>query len=174
MLGSIPLEISPSHLHFPAPGRNRSHHAHDHGSRRFAGSSYAFGTLRARWPRKWRRWSESSRTSSAIPIHSSMSSSATAACSAANGCGRLCCCLRPRRSAAVCSRTHQTLAAVVEMIHTATLVHDDVLDEADMRTAPGHRQRPLGQRSQRPPRRLSSSPTPSTWPARSTPSSAAG
>jgi octaprenyl-diphosphate synthase len=28
---------------------------------------------------------------------------------------------------------HLTLAAVVEMIHTATLVHDDVLDEAHMR-----------------------------------------
>ncbi|MCA9169299.1 MAG: polyprenyl synthetase family protein [Planctomycetales bacterium] len=28
---------------------------------------------------------------------------------------------------------HYTLAAVVEMIHTATLVHDDVLDEAEMR-----------------------------------------
>jgi octaprenyl-diphosphate synthase len=28
---------------------------------------------------------------------------------------------------------HITLAAVVEMIHTATLVHDDVLDEADLR-----------------------------------------
>jgi len=28
---------------------------------------------------------------------------------------------------------HITLAAVVEMIHTATLVHDDVLDEAHMR-----------------------------------------
>ncbi len=28
---------------------------------------------------------------------------------------------------------HHTLAAVVEMIHTATLIHDDVLDEADMR-----------------------------------------
>ena len=28
---------------------------------------------------------------------------------------------------------HDTLAAVIEMIHTATLVHDDVLDEADMR-----------------------------------------
>ncbi len=29
--------------------------------------------------------------------------------------------------------THHTLAAVVEMIHTATLVHDDVLDEATLR-----------------------------------------
>jgi octaprenyl-diphosphate synthase len=28
---------------------------------------------------------------------------------------------------------HHTLAAVVEMIHTATLIHDDVLDEADQR-----------------------------------------
>jgi octaprenyl-diphosphate synthase len=28
---------------------------------------------------------------------------------------------------------HQVLAAVVEMIHTATLVHDDVLDEAEIR-----------------------------------------
>jgi octaprenyl-diphosphate synthase len=31
------------------------------------------------------------------------------------------------------SAEHLTLAAVVEMIHTATLVHDDVLDEAHMR-----------------------------------------
>jgi len=31
------------------------------------------------------------------------------------------------------SSDHLTLSAVVEMIHTATLVHDDVLDEADTR-----------------------------------------
>ena len=30
-------------------------------------------------------------------------------------------------------RTHPVLAAVVEMIHTATLVHDDVLDESIVR-----------------------------------------
>lgn len=31
------------------------------------------------------------------------------------------------------NREHVVLAAVVEMIHTATLVHDDILDEADLR-----------------------------------------
>lgn len=39
-------------------------------------------------------------------------------------------------SGRACGRTteeHITLAAVVEMVHMATLVHDDVLDEADMR-----------------------------------------
>jgi octaprenyl-diphosphate synthase len=39
-------------------------------------------------------------------------------------------------TAQACGRVtseHHTLAAVVEMIHTATLVHDDVLDEAQMR-----------------------------------------
>jgi octaprenyl-diphosphate synthase len=39
-------------------------------------------------------------------------------------------------TAKACGRVaaaHHTLAAAVEMIHTATLVHDDVLDEADVR-----------------------------------------
>ncbi len=31
------------------------------------------------------------------------------------------------------TREHHVLAAVVEMIHTATLVHDDILDNADLR-----------------------------------------
>ncbi len=30
-------------------------------------------------------------------------------------------------------RGHDTLAAVVEMVHLATLVHDDILDDSDMR-----------------------------------------
>ena len=30
-------------------------------------------------------------------------------------------------------REHHTLAAVIEMIHTATLLHDDVVDESDLR-----------------------------------------
>ncbi|NYT62723.1 polyprenyl synthetase family protein [Alcaligenaceae bacterium] len=33
--------------------------------------------------------------------------------------------------------THQLLAAVVEFIHTATLLHDDVVDESDMRRGRG-------------------------------------
>src|SRR5450755_2785941 len=39
-------------------------------------------------------------------------------------------------TARACGRVvpaHHTLGAVVEMIHTATLVHDDVLDSASMR-----------------------------------------
>lgn len=37
------------------------------------------------------------------------------------------------RACGTINEHHHTLAAVVEMIHTATLVHDDVLDEATMR-----------------------------------------
>jgi octaprenyl-diphosphate synthase len=37
------------------------------------------------------------------------------------------------RAAGEIGEAHHTLGAVVEMIHTATLVHDDVLDEADVR-----------------------------------------
>jgi len=37
------------------------------------------------------------------------------------------------RATGECNEKHHTLAAVVEMVHMATLVHDDVLDEADQR-----------------------------------------
>lgn len=42
-------------------------------------------------------------------------------------------CLLVARSLGEITPTHVTLAAVVEMIHTATLIHDDVLDEAEVR-----------------------------------------
>ena len=44
---------------------------------------------------------------------------------------------------------HQLLAAVVEFIHTATLLHDDVVDESDLRRGRAHRQRRVRQRRQR-------------------------
>ncbi|KAM0070243.1 putative all-trans-nonaprenyl-diphosphate synthase (geranylgeranyl-diphosphate specific) [Helianthus debilis subsp. tardiflorus] len=31
------------------------------------------------------------------------------------------------------TREHRRLAEIIEMIHTASLIHDDVLDESDMR-----------------------------------------
>jgi octaprenyl-diphosphate synthase len=42
-------------------------------------------------------------------------------------------CLLTAKAISGVSREHLILAAVVEMIHTATLIHDDVLDEADVR-----------------------------------------
>lgn len=32
---------------------------------------------------------------------------------------------------------HRRLAEIIEMIHTASLIHDDVLDESDMRRGNG-------------------------------------
>ncbi|HWL07980.1 MAG TPA: polyprenyl synthetase family protein [Planctomicrobium sp.] len=42
-------------------------------------------------------------------------------------------CLLAAHATGAIQEEHLILAAVVEMIHTATLVHDDVLDEADVR-----------------------------------------
>lgn len=42
-------------------------------------------------------------------------------------------CLLTAKACGDIRREHEILAAVVEMIHTATLVHDDVLDEAEVR-----------------------------------------
>ncbi len=42
-------------------------------------------------------------------------------------------CLLTAKACGGIEREHEILAAVVEMIHTATLVHDDVLDNADVR-----------------------------------------
>jgi octaprenyl-diphosphate synthase len=42
-------------------------------------------------------------------------------------------CLLSAKACGEIKREHEILSAVVEMIHTATLVHDDVLDDADVR-----------------------------------------
>ena len=50
----------------------------------------------------------------------------------AKGYDRHLCCSRDKACGLI-SEAHPVLAAVVEMIHTATLVHDDILDEAMIR-----------------------------------------
>jgi len=42
-------------------------------------------------------------------------------------------CLLTAQAVGKITEAHRILAAVVEMIHTATLIHDDVLDDADVR-----------------------------------------
>ena len=51
---------------------------------------------------------------------------------AENDCGRRCYCW-PERPSAKLTADHIVLGTVIEMVHTATLVHDDVLDDAETR-----------------------------------------
>ncbi len=51
---------------------------------------------------------------------------------AANACGPALL-LMVARALGYAGTHHHTLAAVVEFIHTATLLHDDVVDESDLR-----------------------------------------
>ena len=41
------------------------------------------------------------------------------------------------------NESHVTVAVIIEMVHLATLVHDDVMDEAEIRRG-GRRWRPIG------------------------------
>ena len=80
-------------------------------------------------------------------------------------------------TARACGRStpaHHVLGAVVEMIHTATLVHDDVLDGATVRRHVADGQRPLGQPRPACCSATTCSRTPSTWPARWTTCAPAG
>ena len=49
---------------------------------------------------------------------------------------------------------HIKLAAAVEFMHTATLLHDDVVDESDLRRGKARRAHAVGQRGERAGRRL--------------------
>jgi len=63
-------------------------------------------------------------------------------------------CFYPPSYAGRKDRSAIRLAAVVELLHSATLIHDDVIDSADTRRAPPFRQLKMGQSPQRPYRRL--------------------
>ena len=95
-----------------------------------AGAAWRLCTRRSRpsWPRP----SGSFRTSWGADSRSCNTWWITAPTFKASGCGRPWCCSRAGRAARF-RDAHPVLAAVVEMIHTATLVHDDILDEAMVR-----------------------------------------
>ncbi len=52
------------------------------------------------------------------------------------------------------TEAHVKAAVIIEMIHLATLVHDDVMDEAEIRRGQPDRGGQMGERNRRPVRRL--------------------
>ena len=52
------------------------------------------------------------------------------------------------------NQDHIKLAAVIEFLHTAMLLHDDVVDKSDLRRGRENRERGLGQPTECPGRRL--------------------
>ena len=87
-------------------------------------------------------WSASSARDSVSTVQPSRKSPTTCAKAAASASALPCCCL-PRKSHGYRGRGIVRLGAVVEMVHTATLVHDDIIDaptpaaDAPLPTPPG-------------------------------------
>ena len=85
-----------------------------------------------RSPTRCGRWNRSCVGRCAAPMRTWTNWCATGVCWAASDCGPALL-LLSRQGVRRGHAQHLTLAAVVEMVHTATLVHDDVLDEARVR-----------------------------------------
>ncbi len=131
-----PAPVEPSVHTVPSVPARRPAPAPRPDGRRHAGRST---TSSARGSRPTWRWSTRSRTTSSAP--------------AASASGRgWCCCSRDALGFDGPERFE--LAAIVEFIHTATLLHDDVVDESALRRGRADRQCAVRQRRQRAGRRL--------------------